>query len=137
MNLFIETDEMRMRGPRGAVRDEGRSLFSAAQERTEPAAPHAKRPDASYSLEQETYRKEIDYDKRRSRRRKVLAMLRVVAAIVFVPMLLLGLFVASYVITCILKGATPQEVVELMGELFTRMGETVKGALDAVVNLVP
>lgn len=71
----------------------------------------------AYSVAQEAYRDELAFDKRRTRRRKRLAVLRVVGLIVGIPVLLAVVFVGSYVCTCILNGATPEEVAELLGEM--------------------
>ncbi len=71
----------------------------------------------TYSVAQEAYRDELAFDKRRTRRRKRLAVLRVVGLIIGIPLLLAVVFVGSYVCTCILNGATPEEVAELLGEM--------------------
>lgn len=71
----------------------------------------------AYSVAQEAYREELAFDKRRTRRRKRLALLRVVGLIIGIPLLLAVVFVGSYVCTCILNGATPEEVAELLGEM--------------------
>ncbi|WP_019239402.1 MULTISPECIES: hypothetical protein [Enorma] len=70
-----------------------------------------------YSVAQEAYREELAFDKRRTCRRKRLAVLRVVRLIIGIPLLLAVVFVGSYVCTCILNGATPEEVAELLGEM--------------------
>ena len=50
-----------------------------------------------------------------------MSILRMLALIVLVPVLLVALFVASYALTCILNGATPAEVMELLGLLVERV----------------
>lgn len=83
------------------------------------AAPHGAgyAGNEPYSVAQEAYREELAFDKRRTRRRKRLAVLRVVRLIIGIPLLLAVVFVGSYVCTCILNGATPEEVAELLGEM--------------------
>lgn len=79
------------------------------------------RPREEYSIQQESYRAEIAYDKRRARKRKIAAVARSIAMVVLVPLLLLLLFVASYSLTCVLNGATPSEVVELLQMMLERV----------------
>ena len=43
--------------------------------------------------------------------------MRVLAFLVLLPLFLVGVFVGVYVLTCILNGASPDELVELLGEL--------------------
>ncbi len=42
--------------------------------------------------------------------------------IVLVPILLFAAFVASYALTCVLNGATPEELLQLMAKLFGQIG---------------
>lgn len=74
----------------------------------------------SYSVAQEAYREELAYDKCRARRRKLFAVVRAACLLVGIPLLLVAVFVGSYVFTCIFNGATPAEVVELLSEMVTR-----------------
>lgn len=75
-------------------------------------------PDAyrasSYSVTQDDYQKERAFDKRRARNRAIGRVLRVLLLVIAIPLLLIAIFVGSYVLTCILDGATPQEVLELL-----------------------
>lgn len=147
MNLFVETAEMRARR---TAAGEGGSSAALWQ----PSAPEADsqqqqanreheatrrervvaredaldevRPDGSYSLEQESYQTELAFDRARTRRRKLAAVVRTIAAIVLVPAVLAVVFVASYTLTCILNGATPQEVVELLGDLAHNVIELIQ-----------
>ena len=48
-------------------------------------------------------------------------MARSLLVVVLVPILLFAAFVGSYALTCILNGASPQELALLMGELFAKM----------------
>ena len=72
------------------------------------------------SLAQETYRKELDFDRARSRRKKRAGVARAVAAALLVPLLLLASFVFAYTLTCILQGATPEEVGQMLAALARR-----------------
>ncbi len=91
-----------------------RGIFSRRKEKT-PAAHE------EYSIQQESYRAELAFDRARERRRKFLAVLRALAMVVLVPLGLVLLFVGSYSLTCILHGATPDEVVELLQMMFERV----------------
>lgn len=75
----------------------------------------------AYSLQQESYREELAFDKKRARRRKSGTILRAIGYCVGVPVVLAIVFVVSYVLTCIINGATPDEVVEMMGSLVERV----------------
>lgn len=88
--------------------------------RAEQKAPR-KTDGEDYSLQQESYRKELAYDKKRARRRKSGTVLRALGYCIGVPLMLVVVFVASYVLTCIINGATPDEVVELLGSLLERV----------------
>lgn len=96
------------RGP--VVREEGSG-----------AAPMASGSRGPYSVAQEAYRAELDYDKQRSRKRKLSGILRVLLLVALVPVLLVAIFIASYALTCIINGATPEELVRLMGNLLARV----------------
>lgn len=147
MNLFVETAEMRARrtaageGGSSAVlwqpsapeadsqqQQANREHKATRRERVvaREDAPDEVRPDGSYSLEQESYQTELAFDRARTRRRKLAAVVRTIAAIVLVPAVLAVVFVASYTLTCILNGATPQEVVELLGDLAHNVIELIQ-----------
>lgn len=83
--------------------------------------PRSRSGGEDYSLQQESYRKELAFDRKRARRRKSGAVLRALGYCVGVPIALVIVFVVSYVLTCIVNGATPEEVVELAGSLFERV----------------
>lgn len=83
-------------------------------------ASTASRP-SEYTVAQDAYRKEIAFDKRRARRRKAFAVVRFAALIMGIPVLLGAVFVGSYVCTCILNGATPGEVGELLTGMASRI----------------
>lgn len=86
-----------------------------------PAAPGGQPEWERYSLEQETYRQERAYDRERTRRRKRHGILRALLTVILVPIVLIIAFVASYALTCILNGASPDEVVTLLGALWERI----------------
>ena len=83
------------------------------------------RPE-DYSVQQEEYRRELDYDRGRARRRTARARLRTLAMIVIVPLGLIAIFLVSYSLTCILNGATPEEVVQHLTNLIARIESTVR-----------
>ncbi len=88
-------------------------------------------PAEPYSIAQEAYQQELDYDKKRVRGRRRKALLRVLLTIVLVPVLLFAAFIASYALTCVLNGATPEELVELMSKLFDQI-RTYLAAIPSV-----
>lgn len=80
------------------------------------------------SIAAEAYREEKTYDRRRTRKRKLAGVLRVLATIVLLPLALTAVFLGSYALTCILNGASLDEVVQLIGELLARMQEFANDA---------
>lgn len=112
---------------------EGRSgLFGADAEHSDASRRPENNP-ADYSLEQETYRRELDYDRARQRQRKALGKLRVIALALLVPLGLAVIFLVSYALTCILNGATPEEVVQHLAALGQRLG----GVWSTVLQSLP
>lgn len=83
-------------------------------------APAASR-SSEYTVAQDAYRKEIAFDKRRARRRKAFAVVRFAGLILGIPLLLGMVFIGSYVCTCVLNGATPSEVGELLAGMASRI----------------
>lgn len=69
----------------------------------------------------QAHRDEIIYDQRRSRRHRWHGVLRIVAMLVAIPAVLAVAFVVSYVLTLIAGGATPEEVIELLRNLWSRL----------------
>lgn len=148
MNLFIETPQQQAER---LVREQRR--LATAQTGSAPwAAPgtaaagpeapvdHVSQRDGArparargeaYSVQQESYREELAFEKRRAKRRRIGQVLRVIAFAIVTPIALAVIFVASYVLTCIMNGATPDEVAELLRGLFAR----VQGfAMDALAS---
>ena len=91
------------------------------------AATRDPRPE-DYSVQQDEYRRELDYDRRRTKRRTLRARLRTLAMIVLVPIGLAAIFLASYSLTCILNGATPNEVVQHLSNLVARLSNAIQTA---------
>lgn len=69
----------------------------------------------------DAYRDEKAYDRKRVRRRKRGHVLRLLALIVLMPIVIVAVFLVSYVLTCVLNGATPDEVMASLGNLMTRV----------------
>lgn len=87
-----------------------------------------------YSIAQESYAAELDYNRKRHRARRRRAILRVLLVIILVPVVLFAAFVAAYALTCVLNGATPEEFLQLMSSLFDRMG-TLASAIASQLKL--
>ncbi len=130
-----------------------RGLFAAASapSTAEPAdSPSAKRslrdsirgfkrkqrarvPEEPYSIAQEAYAEQLAFDRQRTRRRRGAAAVRTLLVVVLVPIFLFAAFLGSYALTCILNGASPQELALLMGELFAKM-QTYAGLVIAMFS---
>lgn len=80
----------------------------------------------------EGYSQELAYDRKRARRRRCRQLVRAVALVIAIPFALAAAFLISYALTCILNGASPEELVEMMGELFARIDGFVRDAAAAV-----
>lgn len=100
----------------------GRRTRSRPRDKRAVRREVAERVVAPYSTVQEAYRDDLAYGKERDRARKRAHILRVLAVIVVFPIVLALVFIAAYALTCIVNGATPQELVEMMGDLFHRVG---------------
>ncbi len=72
----------------------------------------------------EVYQAERAYDRRRARRRKLGHALRLLGIVIAVPLAVAAMFFASYALTYILNGATPEEVAQALLELIEQ-GKTV------------
>lgn len=60
--------------------------------------------------------------------RKLLAAVKVIALVLVVPVVLLSVFLVSYVLSCIMNGATADEVIELVRALPGRVVEFARSA---------
>lgn len=79
----------------------------------------------AYSVQQDSYAQELAFDKRRTRHRRVGQRLRTLAMIVLIPLGLAAIFLASYAFTCILNGASPNEVLQHLAALGQRLGDVI------------
>ena len=145
MDLFIETEESRAKRLAHVVGEAAGPLFTPPETPRQsnepsgdkrPQSVRGERPDRSYSLEQEAYREELAFDRCRQRRRRVLAAVRLLAAVVLVPIALIALFIASYALTCIASGATPAEVGELLHDLFYSVATALQACASQVMQSV-
>lgn len=89
------------------------------------AVPGCKSAPEAYSVQQDSYAQELAFDKRRARRRRVGQRLRILAMIVLIPLGLAAIFLASYALTCILNGASPNEVLQHLSVLGQRLGDVI------------
>lgn len=64
----------------------------------------------------DAYAVERAYEEARIRKSRALAVARVLLAIVLAPVALFAVFLLAYALTCILNGASPDELGPLMGE---------------------
>ena len=96
-----------------------------AEQRGEHEAPHT----PSQSVAQDAYREELAFQRRRARRRRIGACLRVLALIVLIPLGLAAVFVGSYVLTCIINGATPEEVLDVLTAMPSRVESFVRSVM--------
>ena len=91
-----------------------------------PAVSSAGEVDpGAYSVQQDSYAQELAFDKSRARRRRWAQRLRTLAMIVLIPLGLAAIFLASYALTCILNGASPNEVLQHLTALGQRLGDVV------------
>lgn len=104
-------------GAAGREPDVAAASASAAAFGQASAQP-APRADGGYSIEQESYQEALAFHRQRARRSMRRAAVRVVLIAFGVPLALALIFIAAYVFTCVLDGATPQEVGVLLVELF-------------------
>lgn len=86
-----------------------------------PEQRPSQQPWNQYSLAQETYREERAYDRQRARRRKRHGALRIVGMFILVPLMLVAAFLVSYILTCIINGASPDDVAGLLANLWERI----------------
>ena len=133
MDLFLETPrqqaermlrqqqrpmEMQMQG--AAAQAPAQNAAPAVSPAVSPAGGVA---SESYSVQQDSYAQELAFDKRRTRRRRLGQRLRTLAMIVVIPLGLVAIFLASYALTCILNGASPEEVLRHLAALGRRLGD--------------
>ena len=129
MDLFLRRDPNTFAGhpdvePRPLRPDSSREERRSAREVQN--APEA----APVPLE-EAYGSERKYDTRRARRRAVLGIVRAVLLVLAVPLMMVVGFVVSYALTCILGGATPEELIAAPAMLYEQARELFTRALSA------
>ncbi len=88
--------------------------------------PGAALDDPPCPVAYEEYRAELAFDRARARRRLALTVLRTLALILAVPVLLLAVFIASYALTFVLSGASPEKVVEALSDCFKMVWEGIR-----------
>lgn len=133
MDLFLETPQQQaermLRQQRRLIEMQMQGVANQAPvQNVVPAAVPAAVPGCesapeAYSVQQDSYAQELAFDKRRARRRRVGQRLRTLAMIVLIPLGLAAIFLASYALTCILNGASPNEVLQHLAALGQRLGD--------------
>lgn len=129
MDLFLETPQQQAER---MLRQQQRLIEmqmqgAAAQPVAQNAAPEVASAPApeTYSVQQDSYAQELAFDKRRARRRRLGQRLRTLAMIVLIPLGLAAIFLASYALTCILNGASPNEVLQHLAALGQRLSDVI------------
>ncbi len=129
MDLFLETPQqqaermLRQQQRLMEMQMQGVAVQPPAQNAA-PAVSSAGEVDpGAYSVQQDSYAQELAFDKRRARRRRWAQRLRTLAMIVLIPLGLAAIFLASYALTCILNGASPNEVLQHLAALAQRLGD--------------
>ena len=129
MDLFLETPQQQAER---MLRQQQRLMEMQMQGAvTQPVAQNAAPEVASapapetYSVQQDSYAQELAFDKRRTRHRRVGQRLRTLAMIVLIPLGLAAIFLVSYALTCILNGASPNEVLQHLTALGQRLGDVI------------
>lgn len=129
MDLFLETPQQQAER---MLRQQQRLMEMQMQGvATQPVAQNAAPEVASapapetYSVQQDSYAQELAFDKRRARCRRLGQRLRTLAMIVLIPLGLVAIFLASYALTCILNGASPNEVLQHLAALGQRLGDVI------------
>lgn len=129
MDLFLETPQqqaermLRQQQRLMEMQMQGAVTQSVAQNTASEMAS-APAPE-TYSVQQDSYAQELAFDKRRARRRRLGQRLRTLAMIVLIPSGLVAIFLASYALTCILNGASPNEVLQDLSALGQRIGDLI------------
>lgn len=141
MDLFLETPQqqaeriLRQQQQLMEMQSQGAPAQIFAKSAAPAAAPVAafgreptrgnESASEAYSVQQDSYAQELAFDKRRARRRRLGQRLRTLAMIVFIPLGLAAIFLVSYSLTCILNGASPNEVLQHLSALGQRLGDVV------------
>lgn len=118
------------RAGREGSSERSRACETYSEHRGEHEAPCApSQTSDGYSVAQDAYREELAFQRRRARRRRIGACLRVLALIVLIPLGLAAVFVGSYVLTCIINGATPEEVLDVLAAMPSRVESFVRSVM--------
>lgn len=125
-----ERERVRCNAYRGASRDDSPGAVSRFDARGTGRLQSYGEED--YSIAGDAYREEIAYDKWRARRKKRGAILKVVAYLLLLPCAVAAVFLVSYALTCILNGASPDELGDQMLNLFQRIGALARYLLPSV-----
>lgn len=126
MELFIESPQRvreRLERERRAL-DEQRARAAELLDLDEPDMGGRSLSESAASAA-EAYQAERAYDRRRARRRKLVHALRLLGIVVAVPFAVVAVFLASYALTYILNGASPEEVAQALFELMARIKTVV------------
>ena len=139
MDLFLETPQqqaeriLRQQQQLMEMQSQGAPAQIFAQGAAPAAAPVAafghestrgsEPASEAYSVQQDSYAQELAFDKRRARRRRLGQRLRTLAMIVLIPLGLAAIFLVSYALTCIINGASPNEVLQHLAALGQRLAD--------------
>lgn len=129
MDLFLRRDPNTFAGHPDAESRPPRPDSSREERRSAREVQNA--PEAAPVPLEEAYGSERKYDTRRARRRAVLGIVRAVLLVLAVPLMMAVVFVVSYALTCILDGATPEELIEALAMLYEQARELFTRALSA------
>lgn len=141
MDLFLETPqqqaerilrqqqrlmEMQSQGAPAQIFAQGSAPAAAPTAAIGHESAHGSEPASdAYSVQQDSYAQELAFDKRRARRRRLGQRLRTLAMIVLIPLGLAAIFLVSYALTCIINGASPNEVLQHLAALGQRLGDVM------------
>ena len=131
MDLFLETPQQqaeRMSRQQQRLMEmqmQGAAAQPPAQNAVPTASPAGEAAPEAYSVQQDSYTQELAFDKRRARHRRWAQRLRTLAMIVLIPLGLAAIFLVSYALTCILNGASPNEVLQHLAALGQRLGDVI------------
>ena len=131
MDLFLETPQqqaermLRQQQRLMEMQMQGVAAQASAQNAAPAVSPAGEAAPENYSVQQDSYAQELSFDKRRARRRRLGQRLRTLAMIVLIPLGLAAIFLVSYALTCILNGASPNEVLQHLSALGQRLGDVV------------
>lgn len=106
----------------------GRRGFAWSRSGRDGAYSESTETDSYASCAADAYRAELAYDKKRVFHSKLGHALRLLALVVAVPLAVIAVFVASYALTFILNGASPEEVMLALQGLFANGRDVLANA---------